>query len=41
MSDARPNDHDRPGLSHDRPCGVCGHTAHPIDECDRCTCQHH
>ena len=27
-SDARPNDHDRPGLSRIPPCDRCGHDEH-------------
>lgn len=41
MADRRPDDHDRPGLSRDMPCGSCGHTAHPIEGCDHCPCQWH
>jgi len=39
--DASPDDHDRPGgLSHDRPCGHCGHTTHPLVVCSStCDCR--
>jgi hypothetical protein len=29
-SDARPNDHDRPGLSRIRPCTYCEHEEHAM-----------
>ena len=37
--DRRPDDHDRPGLTHDRLCGHCGHPVHLI-QCDpACDCR--
>lgn len=38
--DRRPDDHDRPGLTHDRPCGHCGHAVHHGLPCSpTCDCR--
>ena len=31
MADARPDDHDRPGLSRVLPCVLCGHDEHVME----------